>query len=209
MLGEERQIRLLHRRSYFPMHAAQARDRGEQAEPAAAGRQGGDGMVAQERGTVIHRSISCDECVRPSGQLRRRAGHDGRQATALAPFQRAEQGGARRWVGRLDEDLDRPVAAEAVAPHRVVIGAQVEELEPWRAIDDHLSADPLHIALQAAAGDVADRRATRAHEQTRTGLPIRGAGDAHDRGQRHPLGACRVVPDRHEDLAQLAHRSRL
>ena len=87
---------------------------------------------------------------------------DRHQAGALRRTERRD--GLARAGGRLHEDLDRAVAAQAVAPHRVVVGGQVELAGEARPSRDHLPADAGHVALQAAAADVADRLAVGGYE---------------------------------------------
>ncbi len=110
-------------------------------------------------------------------------------------------------IGRFDEDLDRAVAAQAEAPHLVVVGREVPAGQPRPAL---LHDDPGHVgdvALQAAAGDVADRSAVLGDQQPCAGPTVRRSADRDDRGERHPFALGGQGLDRVEHVADLAHTS--
>ena len=74
-----------------------------------------------------------------------------------------------------------------------------------RALVHH---DPGHVgdvALQAAAADVADRRALLGDQQPGAGAAVGRAADGDDRGQRHPLALGGQRLDRGQDVGDLAH----
>ena len=110
-----------------------------------------------------------------------------------------------RAVRGFDEDLDRPVAAEAEAPDRVVIGRQIPAREPGSSLVHHHPSEIGDITLEAATADVADGCTFLGHEQPRSGPPVRRPPHGHDRGERHPLAAFREGLDGGQDVGDLAH----
>src|SRR6266545_3789226 len=62
---------------------------------------------------------------------------------------------------------------------------------------------------QTASADVADELALLRDEEAGTGAPVGRPSDGHDGGQGHPLSTGVQRFDRPEDVADLAHRSRL
>ena len=139
-----------------------------------------------------------------AGRLEHRHDADGALLLQGHPKGAGDLGGA---IGRFDEHLDRAVAAQSESPDLVVVGREVPAGQPRPAL---LHDEPGHVgdvALQAAAGDVADRGAVLGDQQPRAGAAVRGAADRDDRRERHPLALGRQGLDRLEHVADLAHRS--
>ena len=108
-------------------------------------------------------------------------------------------------VGRLHEDLQRPVAAESPTPDRLVVGGKVEVDQAGALAGHHFLGFPFDVVVQAAAADVADEVAALGDEQTGAGPAVGGTTGSHDGGQSHLLSPSAHLLDGAQDIHQLTH----